>query len=812
MMVGWRRRFRHWRRRLSRSEWLVRMLGLPHVRKEEQPGPGLILIQIDGLARTQFEQALRRRRMPFLRHLLRDEEYRLTTFYSGQPSSTPAVQGEIFYGIRAAVPSWGFRMDDSEAGTTMMSSETAATVQAALEKRNPGLLVDGSAYGNIYTGGAEESHFCAASMGWGDMFKGVNPVKLIFVLVAHSFVFLRIVALAIVEIGIAAFDFTKGVLSRYEVWYELINIPARVGVAIVLREIQTRGAMIDVVRGLPIIHINYLGYDEQAHRRGPSSAFAHWTLKGIDDCIKRLWRAAQRAQDREYQIWVYSDHGQEEVTPYYNENERSIQEAVAAVFDRQWEEMRRRHGRDPGVQLQRAHWLGGRRAQRILRTPSPPSEENELVVAKGPTGHVYAPNKLSANEESRLAKALVREANVPIVFARDGGKRAKAWTAEGQFSLPQDAGKVLGEDHPLLEEVTRDLIDVIHHPWAGSFLLSGWRPQAKPVSFPQEYGSHAGPGRDETQGFALLPGHLDVARPPKGHIRPLELRGAAMRLRRFGAHCPIPEERNRRTAEARSLRVMTYNVHGCVGMDGHLSIERLARLIERYDPDVVALQELDVNRARSGSVDQAHALAHALEMDLHFHPVLRVEEEQYGDAILSRLPMRLVKAGPLPTPARAEPRGALWVEVDVDGTPVNILNTHFGLGRGERFAQAEAFLGDAWLGHPRCTPAIACGDFNSMPRSQVYRKLTANLRDSCRHGGNGNLRGTFMGLWHLDYILVSDHFDVHEVNIPCSSAARAASDHLPVVADLRIREAETVLPPSREDVKAAAGPACAGER
>lgn len=792
MIAYWHRRFRRWRRRLSRSEWIVRLFGLPHFSGDQRPG--LILIQIDGLARPQLERALKSGRMPFLNRLLRDEEYRLTTFYSGQPSSTPAVQGEIFYGVRTAVPSWGFRMDGSEP-VTMIRSDVAARVQESLESRSPGLLVDGSAYGDIYTGGALESHFCAASSGWGDMLKGINIAMWLFVILIHSFAALRVLALIVIELGLAVYDFFHGVLTRGELREELINVPARVGVGVILRELQTRGAMIDIARGLPVIHINYLGYDEQAHRRGPSSAFAHWSLHGIDDCIKRLWRAAQRAQDREYHLWVYSDHGQEETVPYFNENGRSVEEAVAAVFHRKWEQERHQR-RDIGVQLQRAHWLGGKRLQRLFRQTPPAVAEDELVVAKGPTGHIYAPEKLSAAEESRLAKALVRDANIPIVLARDGPRRAKAWTAEGVFRLPEQAALVLGEDHPFLEEVTRDLIETVHHPWAGSFTISGWRPHAKPVTFPVENGSHAGPGRQETQGFALLPRHVDIAEAPKGYIRPLELRGAAMRTRGFGAHCHVDFAGGaRRNGDKRSIRIMTYNVHSGIGVDGQLSLERLSRVIRQYDPDVVALQELDVHRVRSGGIDQAHALARSLGMDVHFHPNFRVAEEQFGDAILSRFPMRLVKAAALPTPPALEPRGAIWVEIDLDGIPIQIINTHFGLGRNERSAQATALLGRDWLEAPECRPpVILCGDFNSLPRSLVYRLFTRRLRDACRHvpTSNGPMRGSYMGLWHVDYVFASEHFEIQSATIPRTSLVRMASDHLPVVADLRLAE-----PPSQ---------------
>ena len=106
------------------------------------------------------------------------------------------------------------------------------------------------------------------------------------------------------------------------------------------------------------------------------------------------------------------------------------------------------------------------------------------------------------------------------------------------------------------------------------------------------------------------------------------------------------DRRNQRTLPA-SLRIMTYNVHRCVGADGRADPRRIAEVIAACQPDMVALQELDVGRLRTGGIDQAHAIAHLLGMSFHFHPALQVEEELYGDAILSALPMRLVKAGPL---------------------------------------------------------------------------------------------------------------------------------------------------------------------
>src|SRR3974390_2930226 len=114
------------------------------------------------------------------------------------------------------------------------------------------------------------------------------------------------------------------------------------------------------------------------------------------------------------------------------------------------------------------------------------------------------------------------------------------------------------------------------------------------------------------------------------------------------------------------VRILTYNVHRCIGADRVLDVGRVAAVIAAQAPDIVALQELDVGRARTGGVDQAHEIAQQLGMAFHFHASLKVEEEQYGDAILTALPERLVKAGPLPGHprfSRLEPRGAIWVAI-----------------------------------------------------------------------------------------------------------------------------------------------------
>jgi endonuclease/exonuclease/phosphatase family metal-dependent hydrolase len=239
-------------------------------------------------------------------------------------------------------------------------------------------------------------------------------------------------------------------------------------------------------------------------------------------------------------------------------------------------------------------------------------------------------------------------------------------------------------------------------------------------------------------------------------------------------------------------RIMTYNVHRCVGMDGQLDVARIAKVIAQQRPDIVALQELDVRRARTGGVDQAHAIAELLGMRFHFHPAFWVEEESYGDAILTSEPMRLVQAGPLPGSNAVrglEPRGALWVKIDIAGVELDVVNTHLGLIPHEQRAQAAALMSDRWMGHPECTdPAILIGDFNATSRHAAYRQILGRLRDAQKQVRRRGLT-TFpsrLPMIRIDHVFVSRSVVVTGVHAPRGSLMRAASDHLPLLVDFRI--------------------------
>lgn len=240
------------------------------------------------------------------------------------------------------------------------------------------------------------------------------------------------------------------------------------------------------------------------------------------------------------------------------------------------------------------------------------------------------------------------------------------------------------------------------------------------------------------------------------------------------------------------ITVMTYNVHSCIGSDGACSPQRVAAVIARKNPDIIALQELDCGRPRTGYVDQAKMIAERLRMDHHFQPTLELEEGLYGNAVMSRYPMRLIKGAELPSlPGRMlEKRGAIWVEVTLPHYTLQVISTHLGLNRNERLGQADVLLGEEWLGHPDCRPpVILCGDFNALPGYSAHRRIRTTLQDVQMRWGLTFPRRTWPSRYpvlSIDHIFVTPDIFIFNVTVPRCPMTRMASDHLPLVAELLI--------------------------
>ncbi len=795
-------RWRWLRRMVSRNLWAARLLGVKHPHGEASE-PGLILIQFDGLSRTQFEKAVQAGRLPFLAKLIAREHFSLETFYSGVPSTTPAVQGEIFFGVRAAVPSFQFLRRAEAQEFRMFEADSALEIEEELLKACPEpLLQGGNGYSNIYRAGAARSFYCSRDFAPAEIWRRLKLFRLLLLCIVYLPKIVRMAALAVVEIALAVFDAVGGLFNRQNLFKELAFVPARVAVCVVLREAIRFRVLLDIERGERLMHANFLGYDEQSHRRGPSSAFAHWSLKALDSAVRDIYMAANDSRYRDYELMIYSDHGQERSTPYSVKYERDFDEALREVFSRgplAGRDLWMRKNSDlVGGTVERCRALFGLKQKEVSEiTPEPATQI--VVTAMGPIGHLYFPEKLADTEMDALAAELVRSAKIPLILRRPVEGEARAFNSRGAWTLPADRAEILGADHPFLDEAAADLVHLAGHADAGDLIISGWDPQQPPLTFVPENGAHGGPGSEETRGFFLVPDrirrwHVDHLEHTRERVRGEDLRLIAMHyLGRDGERIERIVPRPREAAA--TLRVMTYNVQSCLGIDSKVRPERIARVINRFDPDIVAVQEIDCHRPRSGGHDQAQLIADHLGMTHVFQAMFEEEKERYGIAIFSNHPMEVVKAANLTEadPRRfREARGAIWVKVAPGGgqPPYHFINTHFGLGRVERHRQMHALAGPEWLGGiPPEEPVILCGDFNAGPKSPIFRKLQ-RLRDAQVGIAGFKPKPTFSSInpfLRLDHVFVSPHFVVNAVEVPGTPTAALASDHLPVCVELALR-------------------------
>jgi endonuclease/exonuclease/phosphatase family metal-dependent hydrolase len=788
---------------VSRNRWSARLLGVKTPRGEAD-APGLIMIQIDGLSRKQFEDAVAAGRLPFLKKLIQRKHFTLETFYSGVPSTTPAVQGEIFFGIKAAVPAFQFLRRDESRDFRMYEPASANTVEKELLARCPDpLLAGGHGYSNIYRAGAELTRYCSADFAPDELLRRLHPLKWLLLVLVYAPKIIRMLGLAAIEFGVAIADAARGLYDREDVFKEISYVPARVAICVVLREAIRLRVLMDIERGVRMIHANFLGYDEQSHRRGPDSAFAHWSLKAIDSAIRDIYQAAGDSAYRDYELMVYSDHGQEKTVPFSRRHGRGLDVALREVFGTGplagREIWIRKMPRMLGDTVDRCRALFGRVARPEASEAAPDPARQIVVTAMGPLGHLYLPEPIGSEEMKEYATDLVHKAGIPLVIFRGANGTIHAYNRRGAWTLPLDQEEVLGGRHPFLDEATEDLVRLCAHPDAGEIIISGWSPEDPPLSFPMENGAHGGPGTEETRAFLLVPDR--IRRWHLAHLAATRQRVRGEDLRKIVIHY-LGEDRARqeRVAElsvdpsADGLRVMTYNIHSCVGIDSKIRPERVARVINHFDPDIVAVQEVDCHRPRSGGHDQAQVIADHLRMGHLFQAMLEEGGERYGIAIFSKYPFEVVKSEFLTeaVPSRfREARGAIWVsfKTATSGT-IHFINTHLGLGKQERFLQLQKLAGPEWLGGiPANEAVILCGDFNTGPGAKIFRML-ARLLDAQKFPGGDKPRPTFPSinpLLRLDHVFISDHFSVKSVEVPKTPTARVASDHLPVCVELSIR-------------------------
>ncbi len=166
-----------------------------------------------------------------------------------------------------------------------------------------------------------------------------------------------------------------------------------------------------------------------------------------------------------------------------------------------------------------------------------------------------------------------------------------------------------------------------------------------------------------------------------------------------------------------TITVISYNIHHGEGMDGKLDLQRIADVVKRENPDVVAFQEVDVNIKRTGRIDEATMLGELTGYKPFFGKAIPLTGGEYGNAIITKDPGAVVVKH-LPLPGK-EPRCMFAVQVkSAKGTPFVFACTHLCLAEENRLKSTEIIA--EWV-KGLDKPAILVGDMNCTPTSAPYK-------------------------------------------------------------------------------------------
>lgn len=238
------------------------------------------------------------------------------------------------------------------------------------------------------------------------------------------------------------------------------------------------------------------------------------------------------------------------------------------------------------------------------------------------------------------------------------------------------------------------------------------------------------------------------------------------------------------------IRVMSYNIHHSnpPENEGVIDIDAITRVIKAEDPDLVALQEVDVNTERSGPFNQAKEIADDLGMHYYFGKAIDYQGGGYGVAILSKYPLKDTTVHRLPATAGSniEQRIVAAARIELpNGMAIRFGSTHLDSKRdsANRQSQVEEVVR---IADAEQLPFILAGDFNAVPNSEVMQTIKTQFKLSCdkcplTSSAQNPVRT-------IDYIVFRDPSNKLRVRDHEVINENVASDHLPVVAEFEVVE------------------------
>src|SRR6266550_686901 len=250
------------------------------------PLPGgrrFLIVQIDGLSQSVFEQGLAEGRLPFVRRLLARHGYRMEPMAVGLPTSTPAFQLAAMYGVRPDIPGFHYHDKRRKSDVYFPRGGDAAHVERTQASGRRGIVNGGGTYGCIFTGGAVSNLLTFA------MIKrptGAGLIRAASMVVVLAWVLVKGTVASTVEVTRALLRMLADPASASTAGWKWLAI--KLAISVWLRELFTLAVAHDIYAGVPTIYVNYLDYDIAAHAWGPRHRRALYTLRKVDASIQRL--------------------------------------------------------------------------------------------------------------------------------------------------------------------------------------------------------------------------------------------------------------------------------------------------------------------------------------------------------------------------------------------------------------------------------------------------------------------------------------------------------------------------------------------
>lgn len=505
---------------------------------------GLVIIEIDGLAKDILQHAIDDGYMPTLETWIKKGNHRLYAWNCGLPSQTSAIQSTILYGNNPGIPA--FRWYEKENNRLVVSNHLydTADLEKRFETEDSLLKGNASSIGNMFSGGAKKSVMTMSEITQVRSLPKRSGHFYNFFLNPYNFT--RTFFLMLLEFFREIFQslYQRFSSDQPHLHRNLLFAVERTISSVLLRELTTHILIEDLFKGYQTIYATYVGYDVVAHQAGPSSPSAMSVLRSLDKQLQRI-EYASKFTNRKYEFILISDHGQSQGWTFKQKFGQTLESLINDVLQNKYtvsdagdSEERKGYVNTLLTEALRPHFRMQQTAKRLYAQMKQPGEEYQyfdfptqqnkytktdiVVCTSGNLGLVYFTNiktRLTFEEiivqYPGFLETMASHPGIGLILVNSSFHGAIVFSAKGINYL--EKGYVEGLD-PLTdyEPYAREhLLELNSFQHTGDLvIISKYDPSTRETSaFEELIGHHGGLGGLQTQPFLLIPASFSISEP-----------------------------------------------------------------------------------------------------------------------------------------------------------------------------------------------------------------------------------------------------------------------------------------------------------